>query len=245
MYLNDTTNLNGIYQDIYFNGKVTASTFAANDLLRIVNKYYSIAQSDIRAVSEDFFGEIWKGNLQTTYGGTYPNEVPFPNNYEKIKQIRAAYTPQNASAPLETEFEMVNPITVDQISDPTYTFNASNPYAIIYDSSFFLNPIPTVNVTNGLEVWGIVSQTALASPTDQPNIFTDYQDVITWGSLIDISTRLGNNTLYKQAVAMFKQRREEMKQYAAGRVPDMTGAYVEGQDLSGGWTYPFGNQQMT
>jgi hypothetical protein len=248
MQLNDTTNLNGVLQDIYFNGKITVNTFPANDLLRIVNKYYKIAQSYLRGVSEDFFGEIWTLDLQTNTGGTYPNEYILTNtSYEKIKAIYASYSPQNVAAPLwPSEFTQMALITQDQISQPGYAFNTSNPYAIIYDSqSFFIEPLPTVTVTGGLKVFTIELQADLANATDKPNIFSDYQDVITWGSLIDIAIRKGDDKLFKIASAMFKKRGDELKEYAGGHVPVMAGAIVEGQDAQGGWSYPFGYNQMS
>jgi hypothetical protein len=242
MILNDTVNLNGILQDIYFIGKINATTFAPNDLLRIINKYYTVAQTDIRSINEDFYGEIATLNLQTNTGGTYPNEYTLPTDYEKIKQIQAAYNPVNLSSPLATEFQVIKLIGQQQISDPEYVF--SEPTAVLYDNSFFLYPIPTQGVTNGLKLFYIKLQPALALNTDTPNIFADYQDVITWGSLIDIAIRLGNQALFQQANLMFTTRRAEMKKYASGRALEMAGAYIEGQQL-GDWSFPFGNSSMS
>lgn len=246
MQLNDTTNLNGIYQDIYFNGKITANTFPANDLLRIVNKYYMIAQSDIRAINEDFFGSFHFQQLQTNSGLTFPNQYSLPTLYEKIKGIYASYSPQNTASPVwPTEYVPFTLINQDQLSDLQYNFDASNPYAVIYGNYFLIEPLPTQNVTNGILIFSIDLQTALANATDMPNIFADYQDVITWGSLIDIAIRKGDQVLWKQATAMFAQRRKEMKEYASGRVPDLGTAIVEGQDDTGGWFYPFGQNPMS
>jgi hypothetical protein len=242
MILNDTTNLNGILQDIYFNGKINATTFATNDLLRIINKYYAIAQSDIRSINEDFYGEIATLDLQTNTGGTYPNEYTLPEDYEKIKQIQVAFNPANPSSPLSTEFQIIKLIGQQQISDPEYIFD--EPTAVLYDNSFFLYPIPGQNVTKGLKLFYIKQQPSLELNTDIPNIFTDYQDIITWGSLIDISIRLGNQMLFQQANLMFTTRRAEMKKYASGRALEMAGAYIEGQQL-GDWSFPFGNTSMS
>jgi len=225
-------------------GKFSANTFQANDLNRIINKYYYIAQSDIRAVNEDFFGEISTGDLMTNFGGTYPNEVPLPTDYEKITQVRAAYTPQNIAAPLQTEFQVLDLIKVDQISDPSYTV-FSNPTAMLFDNALFLAVLPAATVSGGLQIFYIVSQTPLANDTDKPNIFADYHDVITWGSLIDVGTRLGKTDLVKQAMGMFAQRRADMKAYASQRAIDMKGAYVEGQGNLGGWDYNHGHNSMS
>jgi hypothetical protein len=244
MQLNDTATLNGIKQDIYYLSHITSSTYSANDINRIVNKYYKILQSDIRAVNEDFFGEIFTYDLSLNTGGTYPNEYNFPTNpaYEKVKQMFIAPNPANTAAPVwPDEFTQVVLAKGDAITDPTYTF--SNPTALIYDSSFFLYPKITTAVTDGLKLFAIVAQTDLANDTDKPNIFTDYHDVITWGSLIDIAARLGNDKLFKKATDMFISRRKEMKEYASGRA-QLIGDVVEGQN-EGGWQFPFGQNSMS
>jgi hypothetical protein len=242
MQLNDIATLNGIKQDIYFNAHITSATYNQNDLNRIINKYYKVLQSDIRAINEDFFGEIFTYDLSLNTGGTYPNEYNLPSGYEKVKQIFAAFNPANPAAPVwPDEFKQVVLAKGDAITDPTYTF--SNPTALIYDSSFFLYPKVTVAVTGGLKLFAIIGQTDLANDTDKPNIFTDYHDVITWGSLIDIATRLGNDKLFKKATDMFTNRRKEMKEYASGRA-QLIGDVVEGQN-EGGWQYPFGHNSMS
>ena len=242
MVLNDTTNLVGLLQDIYFNGKINSSTFPANDILRIVNKYYKMAQSEIRAINEDFYGEIYRANLQINTGGTYPNEYLLPTDYEKIKQIQVAYSPVDPTNPLDTEFVVVDLIGQGQISAPNYVF--SSPTAVLFDNSFFLYPVPTVAVTNGIKLYGIKTQPDLANATDTPNIFTDYQDVITWGSLIDIAVRKGDSDLFNKATSLYSARTASMKKDASGRAINLGGAYVEGQAL-GGWEFPFGNNSMS
>lgn len=122
MILNDinTTTLNGILQDMYFEGKFTVNTFNKADLLRIVNKTYKILQEDIRAVNEDFFLVVTRTNLNlsSVSNGIYT----IPTDNEKIKSIWVAPTPANIAAPLESEFVKVNIIDANAQTNPAYVF---------------------------------------------------------------------------------------------------------------------------
>ena len=249
MQLNDTTTtLTGLKQDIYFIGKITASTFTTGDLNRIINKYYKQAQAVIRAVNEDFFMEIATSNLVANTGGTYPNEYPLPSDYEKIKQIQVAFTPASITAPLATEFQVLHLIGQESISDPSVAITI--PTAIILDNSFFLYPDPSVTtslvlpVTGGMKIFYIEKQTDLVNDADVPNIFSDYHDVITWGSLIDIAIRLGKQKLLGDASAMFTKRIAEMRSYASQRVLELSSPYADSQSL-GGWDFNFGKNAMS
>ncbi|MCL4405232.1 hypothetical protein M1295_01490 [Patescibacteria group bacterium] len=249
MQLNDTsTTLNGIKQDIYFIGKITASTFTTGDLNRIINKYYKQAQAVIRAVNEDFFMEIATATLLATTGGTYPNEYLFPDDYEKIKQIQVAFTPAIITAPVSSEFQILHLVGQESISDPSAAITI--PTAIILDNSFFLYPDPSLGsnlklpVTGGVKCFYIKKQADLVNDADVPNIFSDYQDVISWGSLIDIAARLGNQTLLNEALAMFTKRIAEMRSHASQRVLELSSPYTDSQSL-GGWAYPHGQNSMS
>jgi hypothetical protein len=247
MQLNDTINLNGIKQDLYFKAKITASTFSTGDINRIINNYYKKAQAAIRGVNEDFFMDIATANLVANTGGTYPNEYPLPSDYEKVKQIQVAFTPANPAAPLSTEYEVLNLIGQESISDPSAAI--TDPTAVILDNSFLLYPDPSVTnltlpVTKGIKVFYIAKQPDLVNDSDTPNIFSDYHDVIVWGSLIDIAVRLGNPTLLGEASAMYEKRMAEMKSYAGGRVLELSSPYADSQSL-GGWIYPHGQNSMS
>lgn len=244
MVLNDTVNLIGLKQDLYFQGKFSASTFSQLDLNRIINKYYKIAQEDIRAVNEDFFLVVAKADLAlfSTNNGTYS----FPLDYEKIKSYWAAMTPANISAPLTTEYVRCAVIDANAITDPSYIF--TNPTIINFGSYFTLVPSLTdatkYPVIGGMKIYYIPVQVDLVNDVDIPNIFTDYHDVIIWGSLIDIAIRKGDDKLLTTATKKFKDRRAEMKQDAAGRVLDIENSYVEGQGTGADWAFPFGKKSL-
>jgi hypothetical protein len=249
MQLNDTsTTLNGIKQDLFFKAKITDSTFSTGDINRIINNYYKKAQAAIRGVNEDFFMDIATANLVANTGGTYPNEYPLPTDYEKIKQIQVAFTPANPAAPLSTEYQVLNLIGQESISDPSVAITI--PTAVVLDNSFLLYPDQsvatglTLPVTKGIKVFYIAKQPDLVNDSDTPNIFSDYHDVIVWGSLIDIAVRLGNPTLLGEASAMYEKRMEEMKSYAGGRVLELSSPYADSQSL-GGWDYTFGKNQLS
>ena len=242
MIFSDTNipTLNGLKQDLYYLGKFSAATFSAGDVNRIINKYYKIVQDDLRGVNEDFFllSTTATLQLQSVAQGKYT----LPTDYEKIKRIFVAATPASITATLYTEYVPVNIIDANAITDPSYAF--SNPTAVFFGQYFTLYPFYT-DVTKypvllGVKMYYIPIQADLINDSDVPLIFSDYHDVITWGSLIDISTRLGNTELRAKAEKMFDKRRAELRKYASGRVLDVETSYVEGQGNAGGWSFPFG-----
>jgi len=244
MILNDTVTLNGIKQDIYFKGKINASTFPQFDLNRIINTNYKIMQEDIRAINEDFFmvSAVTTLNLFSVNNGTYV----FPLDYEKVKMYFAALNPANSASPLPTEFIRCRVIDAGAITNPSYDF--TNPTIINFGNYFTLLPALTDTtiypVIKGMKIYYIQKQPDLVNDTDMPNIFPDYHDVVSWGSLIDIAIRLGKQDLYDKAVAKFKERRAEMKADASNRILDPSDSIVEGQETQGGWLYPWQNNEV-
>ena len=247
MILNDTgTTLNGIQQDIYFLGKCNVNSFAAGDLNRIINKYYGQLQEVVRAVNENFYLIVATADLTISNGSyTYPDGTGTAPSYEKIKSIWAAFTPANIAAPLSTEYQVVNCIDPNIISNPGYQF--SLPTALMFGDYFDLLPLVTdvtkYPVTDGVKVYYIASQDLLTQPTDVPKIFASFHDAITQGALIDVATRLGNDKLKADSSALFKKRLEEIKAYASDRLPPEL-SIIEGQDGQGGWEYPWGQNSM-
>ena len=252
MQLNNSITLNDICNDIYFNAKVNASYFggtvatAGNDLLRIINKVYKQLQDEIRAVNEDFFLEISTRDLIADTGGTYPNEYPLPTDFEKIRQIQVALQPADKTNPQIGEYQKCNLIGWQSINSPAYQ-DFTTPTCVMFDKYFHFFPLPGASllpVTKGLKCFYIPLQADLVNNTDTPNIFSNYHDVITWGSLIDIATRKGDMTLLKIASEMYKNRKDEMKAYASAYILDIQPEYVEGQDNAGGWSYPWEHRNL-
>lgn len=244
MVLNDTVNLIGIKQDLYFQGKFSASTFPQNDLNRIINKYYKIAQEDLRAVNEDFFLVVATSDLAllSSNNGSYSN----PDDCEKVKSYWVAMTPANINAPLSSEYQRCSVIDANAITDPSYLF--TKPTIVNFGTYFKLFPELTdatkYPVKGGVKIYYIPVQADLVNDVDKPNIFSDYHDVIIAGSLIDIAIRKSDEKLLTSATKTFKDRRAQMKTDAAGRVLDAEVAYVEGQGNAGGWAFPFGKKSL-
>lgn len=234
MTLNDTITLKGLKQDCYFIGKFNSGTFDQNDLNRIINKYYKQAQTAIRSINEDFYAVP---TLAILSAGTN-NQYSFPTDYEKIKFITLALSPTNVLLPLRTEYQVTTLITSDQVTNSAYVFQ--NPTAIIYGDYFEIASNVLATVTNGIRMVYIPLLVDMVNDTDTPNIFQDYQDVITWGALIDIAPRLNNDELLLRATQMFRQRLEDLRSYASARIENMAGSVVEGQPAEGGWHFPFG-----
>lgn len=248
MQLNDTSmTLNGIQQDLYFLGKFNSSTFNSGDLNRIINKYYKQLQEAVRSVNENFYMSVATANLVIGDGSyTFPDGTGTAPAYEKIKSIWASFIPMNPASPLVTEFQRVNIIDPDSITDPSYTF--SEPTAMIFGNYFVMNPLVTDTtkypVIGGVKMYYIAAQPALVNDYDVPNIFPSFHDAITQGSLIDIAERLGNSTLKKDSINLFKKRLQDIQAYASAHIPDELGI-VEGQDTGGGWDFPWGRNSMS
>jgi len=251
MQLNDTTNLIGIKQDLYFTGKFNSSTFDQLDVDRIINKYYGQIQEIIRGINENFYMIVAVTDLVIGDGSyTFPDGVGAgaAPAYEKVKSIWAAFLPQNFLAPLATEYKRVDFIDPNQISQPAYTF--TSPKAQPFGTYFTLLPIPVTAdgpypVKGGLKIYYIQQLDFLVNDTDMPKIFRSFHDAITWGALIDIAPRLRNDKLLKQAQDMFKKRCDDIANYASNRILDVSDSIIEGQDAQGGWEYPWGQNSMS
>jgi hypothetical protein len=244
MQLANQISLVDIKSDLYFNGKFNSSTYVQNDLNRIINKVYKMVQEDIRAVNEDFFlvNTTALLDLDVNTNGQYT----YPSDYEKIKSIWVALTPANKAAPLFSEYSKVDIINANAQTNPSYTF--STPTAVTFGTFFKILPALTdatlYPVTKGIKTYYIPTQADLVNDTDVPLIFSDYHDVITWGSLIEIANRNGDNDLYKKATDKFKERRAELKRDASQRVLDISPEYVEGNLNQGGWSFPWGSKGL-
>ena len=242
-----SATLAGLKQDIYFLGKCNSSSISDGDLNRIINKYYAQLQEVVRGVNENFYMVIASTDL-VIGDGTYS----FPDGlsgtapaYEKIKSLWVALQPADITNPLVTEYERVNIIDPDAITDPSYTF--TQPTALIFGNYFSLYPILTDTtkypVTGGVKIYYIATQDKLTNDTDVPKIFPSYHDAITQGALIDIHKRLGDSDASEKAKALFNKRLKDIASYASARIPDEV-SIVEGQDAQGGWVYPWGNNSM-
>jgi hypothetical protein len=248
MIYSDPSSLQGLIQDVYYLGKINSTFISANDIQRIINKYYGQVQEAIRAVNENFYLVVATANTSlsgNTY--TYPDGTGSAPAYEKIKSIWCAFTPASLTAPLYTEYTRCDIIDPDAISDPTYSFASSSPKAVVFGTYFALYPvldnITLKAVTNGLKIYYIADQAILQNPSDTPKVFPSFQDAIVQGALIDIAQRKGDLALKKDSEAFLAKRLGEIRAYASDRLPLELGL-IEGQDNIGGWEYPWGKNNM-
>ena len=246
--VNDTSTLQGILQSIYFLGKCNASTFDANEYLRIINIYYAKLQEVVRAVNENFYMEIATTDLVIGDGTyTFPDGTGTAKPYEKIKSIWVAFQPANLASPLPSEYVRCDIIDPDSISDPEYIFSADSPKAQMFGKYFVLQPLVTdvtkYPVTDGVKMYYIATQDKLILDTDVPQIFPSFHPAIVTGALIDIHKRLGDDVASERCKKDFADQLEEIKNYASAHIPPEIGV-VEGQDEQGGWEYPFGFNSM-
>jgi hypothetical protein len=241
-----SSTLAGLKQDIYFLGKCNIASISDGDLNRIVNKYYSQLQEAVRAVNENFYMTVATTDLVIGDGSyNYPDGSSAPA-YEKMSAIWAAFQPKDPTSPLPTEYRKIDCIDPTSISDPDYEFSVDFPKALMFGDYFVLLPLavnPTLPpflypVTDGVKIYYIADQDKLINDTDVPKIFPCFHDAITQGALIDVHARLGNTTESDKSKKKFEERLEDIKSYASNRFPIELGI-IEGQDMQGGWSYPF------
>ena len=248
---NDTgsTTLAGIKQDIYFIGKCNSGSISDGDLNRIINKYYAQCQDAIRSVNENFYmGEATTDLVIGDGSYTFPDGTGTAPAYEKIKSIWVSFLPADITNPQANEYQRVDIIDPDSISDPEYMFSTESSKALLFGLYFVLLPLVTdatkYPVTNGVKMYYIMRQDKLVNDVDSPRIFPSFHDTITWGALMDVATRLGNDELLQQSQGMFTKRLQEIKDYASAHMPLELGT-VEGQEEVGGWAYPWGFNSMS
>lgn len=250
MQLNDTTNLYGIYQDIFYISHANLDSINYVDLNRIINKYYLQLQEVVRAVNENFYQVSATADLVIGDGSyTFPDGTGTAPAYEKIKSIWVAFNPVDKTTPLASEYVRCDIIDPDSISNPAYTFSSESPKAMIFGKYFVLLPLVTdvtkYPVTDGVKMYYIGEQTLLSLATDVPNIFPTFHDAITEGALIDVLYRLGDEAGSKEYEAKFERRLQEIKAYASSRIPPEIGLVEGNTDNAGGWCFPFGNMSMS
>ena len=247
MSYGDSSTLQGIREDIYYLGKVNAGFIGANDLNRIINKYYFQLQEVVRQVNENFYMAIATTDLVIGDGTyTFPDGTGTAPSYEKLKSLWASFAPANPASPLPTDYQRVIVADPDNITNPAYTF--STPTALVFGTYFELLPLVTdvtkYPVTDGVKIYYIAEQNKLVNDSDVPKIFPSFHNAITAGSLIDICTRTGDDKLKKDSETFFKQRLEDIADYASNRLP-LEVSILEGQDQSGGYAYPWGQNSMS
>jgi len=242
-----TATLAGLKQDIYFLGKCNAQSISDGDMNRIINKYYAQAQETIREINENFYLTVATADLAIGDGSyNWPDGTSAPA-YQKVKSIWAAFTPNDITAPKPEEFVRAQSVDPDSIVNPAYTYSPESSKSLIFGDYFVLLPLVTdatrYPVKNGVKIYYVPTLDKLTSDTDKPKLFPDLHDVITYGALIEVHDRLGNDKKKSDAQAMFKKRMNELKAYASNHIPIELGI-VEGQEEAGGWEFPYGFNSM-
>ena len=237
MIFNDPINLNGILQDIYFKSGIKSNSFNANDIKRIVNIYYRILQGEIRNLNENFFDV---GANTSIVNGVW-QKYAFPSDMERLKTIFVALSPKNVNSITRQDYQAGMVASNEQIDNFDYT-KITDPVIALYGNYFeLLNNVniiglPINNV--GIRIVYTPVQSDLSADTDTPNIPTDYHDIISWGSIIDIADNTRDINLLKKAQGMYKERLTQMRNDISNRVTNMAGFEVEGQNGGSGALIP-------
>ena len=162
MVFNDTTNKNGIIQDIEFwtgLGRTKISGDTTNLMpeftMRINSWYHKVVTMILSAQDESDFDDGNQSDfpiITTSLVADQPDyALPLSEKVISIKRAEITYD--------GTTWERLTPLDINEMSDATDTttignnFETDTPYYDFQYGSIFLYPIPSSAVTNGLKLW--------------------------------------------------------------------------------------------
>lgn len=166
-----------------------STTYSDADTLVNLNTAYDTFTDEILNCVDDwdFQGEVATTNLVASQ-----QEYVFPSDIVKIKRVEVSYD--------GTNWYTSTPMDINEKSDDTSTtsiandFSTAEPYHDIMDSSVFLYPIPTANVTAGLKIWYGKNATALSTGTDSPGILRAFHKGLAYAAAEDYFDKYGKTT---------------------------------------------------
>lgn len=194
-------------------------TFTNAELDASLNMYLDIFTTEILDSMDewDFQAEISTTNLVANQ-----QEYVFPSDILKIKRIEITYDGSN--------WYECNPMDVNERSSANDStsinneFSTNEPYYDLMDSSIFLFPVPTSNVTAGLKIWYEKLQTQLSNDTDEPNIVRSFHKGLCYGASKDYFEKNleieGNARKQQNAELQLEKIIERMKQFYRRRNQD-------------------------
>jgi len=156
---------------------VTDNEFTNDRLLPYLNISYHDVENDITTqVSEDFFYDIWTTDLITNQ-----NEYIWQESsavqlwFKKIVQVEIKYRSN------QDYFEKLLLRSVNLFPDSREYLAERTPesswFFDIKDSSLWIYPVPTEDVTNGLKVSTITNMVDLTTTSTEEEVYPDHTDL--------------------------------------------------------------------
>lgn len=191
MQLNDTTNDQGIYQDIDWKCGTDTGTFPENDKKRLVNLQYEQVQHLILLAMGS-----WDENQSTVTLDLVANTraYNFASSYLQVKKVQI-----NFGDGVYVEAEPIDErnLTTDLTTEAQIqaAFSNNNPkYQLIGDSiKIYSGEISAVS--SGIKIWVEVYKDTLTNNTDVPKIPSAFHEILSLGPSISWASKQEDEVL--------------------------------------------------
>lgn len=181
MQLYNASLNNGIRNFARRYSNTTSTNYVDADVNASINEYY-------KEIVNEIIGSMDDWDFQADYAITdlvaNQQEYVLPTDIIKIKRIE--YTPDGTNWYNVKFFDLSE--RFNKANDSTTVnndFNSQNPYADLMDGSFFLYPIPSSSVSNGIKVWYSKNITELSADSSTPVFHEAYHRVLSYGAAKD------------------------------------------------------------
>lgn len=188
--------LSNVFGEIRLLVNKDSYTISDTNLLTMANKHYLWL---IRELNQ---GEYVNGQISTTnlVNGQqeYPlpvddtagsGAVPYGGGYVQMLRVESALDGSNWK--VLQKVDMMSQSLPANGNAPYDIYTVQNPAYALYDSSLWLYPTPTSNVTNGLKLYFVERPTELDATSDIPDLSKDFLPILSLFVRSDVLTILG------------------------------------------------------
>lgn len=192
MVLNDTSTLDGIYQEIDFLCGTNTTTFAVNDKKRLVNSTYEFVQQLILHSMGSWDENQSKVSINLVAGTRSYN---FAASYLQVKKIQISFDGVKyvEATPID-ERNLTSDLTTE--SEIAASFSNDNPkYQLIGDSLKIYSGTISQSVTAGIKVWAEVYKAVLSADGDIPALPDAFHRVLALGAAIPWAVKQDDEVL--------------------------------------------------
>jgi len=227
LQFNDSTNLGGIKQDMYFllgsNSGTAPDDYSANDQKRNINLWYRKAYTE---VLKTISGWRIQDNIATTnlVSGTRSYQFSAGGglnvsvaNLIKIDRVEISYdsgATYYKAYPIQ-QADIPEGLANSSIDSKAGLADTSTPRYVLRDDYIDIYPSPTANSTNGIKIYYTKDVTDLSSDADRPNLPSIFDRYLSLGAAYDYAMSRGlpiASTLRQEVEIFAKELRDFMKE---------------------------------
>ena len=210
-------NVESIQNKAYRLTNTNSSTFLdgnSTNILEELNIQYGHRILDILRTRVDINASITqaKTDLISVTGLSegdigYEGEYPFPNDLLRPTRLEIKFDGTNWK---KADIYDLNDNTKSEIQQSVVNgnFSTSNPFVRFERDSYFIRPMPTTSVTNGIRVWYEQRQTDLT--TDSPTFEQNLHDILAY-DLAEQEMIMHAEKYPSNVVAMFYRKKQEVE----------------------------------